>query len=104
MSGSSKSEKLFVIEDIIWLESVLEKLTWKHGTLPCEVEEVLSSKCKIFKKERGKVEGEHLYNALGKTNSGRFLSVFFIRKMDNKALIVTARDMNKRERRRYASK
>lgn len=50
---------MFVIEDIIWLESVLEKLTWKHSTLPCEVEEVLSSKCKIFKKEKGKVEGEH---------------------------------------------
>ena len=95
---------MFVIEDIIWPESVLEKITWKHGILPCEVEEVLSSKCKIFKKEKGKVEGEHLYNALGKTNSGRYLSVFFIRKMDNKALILTARTMNKRERRRYASK
>jgi len=41
---------------------------------------------------------------LGKTEAGWFLSVFFIRKLGNKALIVTARDMNKNERRRYGKK
>ena len=44
------------------------------------------------------------YNALGTTGSGRYLSVFFIRKLDNKALITTARDMNKNERKRYEKK
>ena len=58
----------------------------------------------VFRKEKGKVEGEHLYNALGKTEAGRFLSVFFIKKFGNKALIVTARDMNKSERKRYGKK
>lgn len=95
---------MLVIEDIIWLERIIEKLAWKHAVLPSEVEELLSGKCRIFKKEKGKVEGEHLYNALGKTKAGRYLSVFFIKKLDNKALIVTARDMNKNERRRYANK
>jgi predicted NBD/HSP70 family sugar kinase len=42
--------------------------------------------------------------ALGRTESGRCLSVFFIRKLGNKALIITARDMNTRERRRYEKK
>jgi uncharacterized protein len=79
-------------------------LAWKHSVLPSEVEEALSVACKVFKKEKGRVEGEHLYNALGKTKAGRYLSVFFIRKLDNKALIITARDMNKSERRRYADK
>jgi hypothetical protein len=68
------------------------------------VEEVLGGDCKVFRKEKGKVEGEHLYNALGKTEAGRFLSVFFVRKLGNKALIVTARDMNTSERKRYGEK
>ena len=95
---------MFIIEDIIWLERIVEKLAWKHAVLPSEVEQALSGKCRIFKKEKGRVEGEHLYNALGKTEAGRYLSVFFIRKLDNRALIVTARDMNNNERRRYANR
>ena len=95
---------MFVIDDIIWLDAIIEKLAWKHRVLPNEVEEVLTGHCRIFKKETGKVEGEHLYNALGITGNGRYLSVFFIRKLDNKALIITARDMNKNERKRYENK
>jgi len=86
------------------LDTIVEKLAWKHGVLPQEVEDVLTGNCRIFRRESGKVEGEDLYNALGKTESGRYLSVFFIRKLGNKALVVTARDMNTRERRRYEKK
>ncbi|MBI4688060.1 MAG: BrnT family toxin [Nitrospirae bacterium] len=93
-----------IINDIIWLDTIVEKLAWKHTVLPYEVEEVLSGRCRIFKSERGKVEGEDLYNALGRTNTGRYLSVFFIKKLGNKALVITARDMNKRERGRYEKK
>lgn len=95
---------MFVIDDIIWLDSIIEKLTWKHQVLTSEVEEVLAGQCRIFKKESGKVEGEHLYNAPGRTKGGRYLSIFFIRKLNNKALIITARDMNKNERKRYEKK
>lgn len=95
---------MFIIEDIVWLDRIVEKLAWKHNVLPSEVGEVLSSDCRMFRKEKGKVEGEHLYNALGRTESGRYLSVFFVRKLGNKALIVTARGMNRSERRRYAKK
>jgi hypothetical protein len=95
---------MFIIDDIIWLDAIIEKLIWKHQVLTSEVEEVLTGQCRIFKKETGKVDGEHLYNALGRTRDGRYLSVFFIRKLDNKALIITARDMNKNERKRYEKK
>lgn len=95
---------MFYIEDIIWFDTIAEKLAWKHNILTSEVEEVLTGSCRIFKKETGKVEGEHLYNALGKTGSGRYLSIFFIKKLKNKALIITARDMNKAERKRYEKK
>jgi len=95
---------MFVIDDIIWLDAIVEKLAWKHRVLPNEVEEVLTGRCKIFKKETGKVDGEHLYNALGTTRGGRYLSVFFIWKLNSKALIITARDMNRNERKRYEKK
>jgi uncharacterized protein len=95
---------MFIIDDIIWLDAIIEKLIWKHQVLTSEVEEVLAGQCRIFKKESGKVEGEHLYNALGRTKGGRYLSIFFIRKLNNKALIITARDMNKNERKRYEKK
>jgi uncharacterized DUF497 family protein len=95
---------MFVIDDIIWLNSIVDKIIWKHNITTTEVEEVLQGGCKIFKKENGKVENEHLYNALGKTNSGRYLSVFFIRKRNKNALIITARDMNTKERKKYGKK
>jgi len=95
---------VFTLDDIIWLDRIVEKLAWKHNVLPSEVEEVLTGKCRVFRKEKGKIEGEHLYNALGKTETGRYLSVFFIKKLGNKALIITSRDMTKNERKRYAKK
>ena len=95
---------MFIIDDIIWLENIVEKLAWKHHVLTNEVEEVLKGNCRFFRKETGKVEGEHLYNAPGKTETGRFLSVFYIKKLNNKALIITARDMNNSERKRYEKK
>lgn len=95
---------MFIIDDIIWLDAIIEKLSWKHRVSTSEVEEVLTEHCKIFKKESGNVEGEHLYNALGRTKGGRYLSIFFIRKLNKKALIVTARDMNKNERKKYEKK
>jgi hypothetical protein len=93
-----------IIDDIIWLDAIVEKLTWKHQVLTSEVEEVLRGRCRIFRKETGRVEGENLYNALGQSEDGRYLSVFFIKKLNNKVLIVTARDMNNNERKRYAKK
>jgi uncharacterized DUF497 family protein len=39
------------------------------------------------------------------TNSGRYLSVFFVFKPDdNTAVIISARDMSKKERKSYARK
>ncbi len=46
-------------------------------------------------------EGEDVYSAQGRTDAGRYLIVFFIYKPDHLALIVSARDMDAKERRRY---
>jgi uncharacterized DUF497 family protein len=94
-----------VFDDIIWLDQVVEKLAWKHRVLPSEVEEVLTARLtRHFRNQKGKIEGEDVYNALGRTEAGRYLSVFYIRKLGNRALIISARDMNNRERRQYGKK
>jgi uncharacterized DUF497 family protein len=42
--------------------------------------------------------------ALGTTDSGRYLTVYFLYKKNKEALIVTARDMTEKERKKYAKK
>ena len=54
--------------------------------------------------KRGRYRGEHLYLALGTTDSGRYLTVYFLYKKNKEAFIVTARDMTEKERKRYAKK
>lgn len=51
--------------------------------------------------EKGHRPGENLYAALGTTDEGRYLTVFFVHKSDKRALIVSARDMTPVERKRY---
>lgn len=89
------------ITGIIWLREVVHKLAWKHNITTNEVEEVFSNKPRYKFQERGDVKGENLYTAYGYTNAGRYLTVFFIYKKNREALIVTSRDMDRKERRRY---
>jgi uncharacterized DUF497 family protein len=92
------------IDDIVWLPRIVEKLESKHDLTADEVEAVLSMRPRIRLIERGSVEGEHLYSAQGTTDSGRYLIVFFIHKRNHLALIVSARDMDQKERRSYERK
>ncbi|MEK7671944.1 MAG: BrnT family toxin [Bacteroidota bacterium] len=92
------------ILEFVWLDEVIEKLFVRHDVVAEEVEEVFEGRPIIFKAEAGKRKGEDLYNALGRTEAGRYLSVFFIRKLNGDALIISARDMNHRERKRYGNK
>lgn len=92
------------IRGIVWLRDVVDKLISKHQVETYEVEEVLSGKPKIRLVEKGKREGEDVYLALGQTASGRYLAVLFIYKQTEEALILSARDMAAKERRRYGKK
>ncbi len=62
------------IRHFVWLDSVKDKLEWKHGIETDEVKQVFLSKPRFFRKERGKVQSENVYNALGTTEEGRYLS------------------------------
>ena len=89
------------IEDIIWLEVIVDKLAIKHHVEPDEVEEVLLNHPKFYFVENGERHGEDVYMALGQTNAGRYLTVLFIFKQPRQALILSARDMATKEWNRY---
>jgi len=92
------------IAGFIWLREVVEKLEVKHGVLPVEVIEVFDNQPKIRFMQRGNQSGEDVYIALGQTDAGRYLSVLYIAKTNHKALILSARDMARKERKLYAKK
>lgn len=89
------------IDDFIWLHDIIEKLIIKHNVSQDEVEEIFFNQPKFRFVESGYREGEHVYAAMGQTDAGRYLIVFFIKKPNQMALIVSVRDMDAKERRRY---
>jgi uncharacterized protein len=92
------------ITHLIWLDAVVEKIESKHQVNQTEVEEVFSSRPQIRKMQKGRLRGEDVYRVLGQTFAGRHLAVFFIYKQTGDALILSARDMDHKERRGYAAK
>ena len=92
------------IEGVIWLREVVDKIAFKHHVELIEVEQVLNNKPKIRFVEKGERKGEDVHMALGKTDAGRYLAVLFIYKRSNEALILSARQMANKERRKYGKK
>ncbi|MBM4040506.1 MAG: BrnT family toxin [Planctomycetes bacterium] len=89
------------IDDFVWLPDVVEKLAAKHGVTQDEVEEVFFNEPQFRFVESGLRPGEDVYAALGQTDAGRYLIAFFIYKPAHLALVVSARDMDSKERKRY---
>jgi uncharacterized DUF497 family protein len=89
------------IKGFMWLEQYVEKLAWKHDITPEEVEALFASNPRYRFVEKGQVVGENMYAALGRTEEGRYLIVFFIQKQDGRALIISARDMDSSEKKLY---
>jgi len=92
------------IDDFIWLPDIIEKLVVKHQVTQDEAEEVFFNRPRYRFVESGHRPGEDVYSASGQTDAGRYLIVFFIYKTANTALILSARDMDDKERRRYEQK
>ncbi len=89
---------------IICSEDVIDKLEWKHNVRQFEVEEVLRGKPQVLFVEKGERYGEDVYIGKGTTEAGRYLSVIFIRKKTGDVLILSARDMTKKERKSYGKR
>jgi uncharacterized DUF497 family protein len=92
------------ISSIIWVQEIIEKIIVKHHVSQVEVREILNSSSHFRFVEKGHLSGENVYASMGQTDSGRYLIVFFIHKKDNRALIISARDMTPAERKRYEKK
>jgi uncharacterized DUF497 family protein len=92
------------ITNVIWLPSITDKLEWKHHVTTREVEEALANAPHFKFAERGQHQGENVYVALGQTDAGRYLAVWFIYKLTQEALVLSAREIDAKERKRYGKK
>lgn len=100
----NKKDTILKITGLLWLEDIVEKNEQKHAVRQQEVREVFANSPRFRFVERGHRVGENVYVALGRTQAGRYLIVFFIFKKQGQALILSARNMTVSERRRYEKK
>lgn len=90
------------IDYIVCPDNIEDKLESKHNVTVREARQVLLSNPRIRFAEKGRTEGEDVYAAFGQTFGGRYLAVFFVHKPTTAtAVIISARDMSKKERKRY---
>ena len=92
------------VREIIWLDIFVEKLWRKHHVRTEEVEYLFAAGPRVRRVARGNVAGEDVYSAMSRTAWGRYLIVFFVLKAGNRALVISGRDMTRREKQRYAKK
>ncbi len=90
-----------IISGIIWIDEIIDKLERKHNVQQDEARQVLRNAPHFRFVETGHKPGENVYAALGRTDAGRYLIVFFVLKKDKRALIVSARTMTDAEKKRY---
>ncbi len=86
-------------DEFDWDEGNKNKNWLKHGVTIKECEKVLLNKPVIAKDPKHSL-AEARYSALGRTNKGRFLSIFFTIR-STKVRVISARDMSKKERIKY---
>lgn len=92
------------IVECLWKDQFVEKLAQKHQVSVDEVEEVFRNAPRYGFIAKGRGEGENVYRALGQTDAGRYLAVFFVYKRGRLAMPISARDMDTKERRSYGKK
>jgi len=92
------------VTGVIWLRNVIDKLAWKHDVTTDDVEEIFNQFPRYRFMADGDVAGENVYAALGRTEAGRYLVVYFIYKPTKEALVVSAREMTPREKKAYGKR
>lgn len=83
-----------------WDKHNSEKIKTKHGVTPFECEQVFFNLPLIAGGDEKHSETENRFYMLGQTDFGRLLFLVFTVRND-KLRVISARDMNKKERRLY---
>ena len=93
---------IIVSEPIIfeWDTGNFDKNFKKHNVTNQEIEQVFTQEAKFIVEDKKHSEVEKRYALFGITGKGRTLVIVFTLR-ENKVRVVTARDMSKKERRRY---
>ncbi len=94
------SDILGSLEGFEWDEGNIKKNWEKHRVSHVECEEIFFNDPIIVKKDASHSIGEDRYFVLGRTDTGRLLFIVFTVR-GAKIRIISARDMNRRERRVY---
>ncbi len=87
-------------EDFEWDEGNIKKSWERHRVSHIECEEIFFNRPIIVKKDEPHSTSEDRYFVLGKTDAGRLLFIVFTLR-GNKIRIISARDMNRKERKIY---
>ncbi len=75
----------------------------RHGVSQPEAEQVFTVEPLLIDNDLHHSQSEQRYNALGRTTNGRLLHITFtLRNNDSTIRVISARDMSRRERNRYA--
>jgi uncharacterized DUF497 family protein len=93
------------IQRLFWRQDWVEHILERHEVTPEEVEEALFGDSRGLLLKVGPAERdpeETAYRYLGRTAAGRYLLVALIYMGQGEALVLTARDMDSAERRRYS--
>jgi uncharacterized DUF497 family protein len=81
--------------------NILNKLLVKHKIEWKEVEEIFENKPRIFKILTKDQYYQSRYKALGQTFNGRYVIVIFSKAKNNDIKVITARDMDKSEKKQF---
>ena len=93
------------IDFIVCPGNIEAKLETKHKVTFREARQVLLNNPCLRFAEKGYTKGNDVYGAFGQTFAGRYLAVFFVYKPGTAtAIIISARDMSKKERKTYGKK
>ncbi len=85
-----------------WDEHNAEKNRQKHGVRPSECEELFFNRPLVVAPDVRHSQKENRFYSLGKTDIGRMLFVVFTVR-GAKIRIISARDMNRKEKKAYES-
>jgi len=90
------------IEGFDWDDGNSRKSSDKHSVSQEEAEQVFLSKNLLVSEDIGHSQSEPRFNALGQTLGGRRLHVTFTLRVNGTRLrVISAREMNRKERTRY---